>query len=155
MENRDMEDLMRDLIGAFAGETGFYETVYDWYYATVAASFKDEVDDYCKVVIFGDEYAMSVQKLYDYDPCLAIEEWHNFVSRSLEEDFHDWAEQSIGGAIEDFATEFQQWLAGRGRNDERASSAIVALMGGDIDLAKIIVGWICDRLPYGDWKYPA
>ena len=64
-----MEELMRGLIGEFDKEKGFYESVYDWYYATVAASFKDEVEEYCKVVIFGNEFSLSVRELYTYDSC--------------------------------------------------------------------------------------
>ena len=148
-----MEELMRDLIGEFDDEEGFYESVYDWYYAAVANSFKDEVEDNCTVVIFGDEYALSVQELYTYDSCLAVDLWRDYVSRAIGEDFHGWVEQCIRGDIEGFASEFQQWLSGR--NDELASNAIVALMGGDIDLTKIIADWIYDRLRFEDWKYPA
>ena len=148
-----MEKLMRDLIGEFDDEKGFYESVYDWYYASVAASFKDDVEEYCKVVIFGNEFSLIVQELYTYDSCLAIEEWRNYVSRAIEEDFHVWAEQCIRDDIEGFASEFQQWLSRR--NDERASDAIVALMCGDIDITKIVMDWIYGRLCYEDWRYPA
>ena len=153
MENRDMEKLMRDLIGEFDDEKGFYESVYDWYYAVVANSFKDDVEDSCTVVIFGVEYALSVQELYTYDSCLAVDLWRDYVSRAIEEDFHEWEERCIRDDIEAFAGEFQKWLSAR--NDERASDAIVALMCGDIDLTKIVMDWIYGRLCYEDWRYPA
>ena len=147
-----MENDVKNLIDKFDKEEGFCEMVYTWYYTTVADSFRDEVEDGCTVVIFGDTYAMSVQEFYNYDRCLAIESWRNHVSRSLEEDFHDWVEQCISGNIEDFIREFQQWLAEQ--DDERASDVIVALMSGGIDLGKAVYEWLYDRLCYEYWKYP-
>ena len=143
-----MEKLTRDLLVEFDEERGFYETVYDQFYATVAASFKDEVEEYCKVVIFGYEYALGVREVYEYDRDLAIVKWRDYVGRSLD-DFRGWAKQSI----ENFAGEFQQWLAEQ--DDEWASGVIVALMSGEIDLTEIIVDWICYRLGYEAWEYPA
>ena len=153
MENRDMEELMRDLISEFDKEKGFYESVYDWYYTSVAASFEDEVEEFCKVVIFGNEYALSVQELYTYDSCLAVEEWRNYVNRSLEEDFHEWAEQYIKDDIEDFISGFQKWLAKQ--DSEEVANVAVAIMCGDIDITKIVMDWIYGRLCYEYWRYPA
>lgn len=150
----EMERNIRGLIREFVSETenGFYKSVYDRYYATVAISFADEVGEYCKVVVFGDEYAMSVQELYTFDRDRAIEEWRDYVSRSLE-DFPDWVEQCIRGDIEDFISEFQQWLAKQ--DSEEAANAAVTLMTGDVDLTEIVVDWLYGRLGCEDWKYPA
>lgn len=150
---------LQDLIDEFYKENEeiveneFYKTVYEKYYTTVAASFKDEVEEYCKVVIFGDEYAMSVQELYDYDRDLAIETWRHYVDRSLEEDFRDWANEVIWDELDEFTEEFQKWLSRR--NDERAADAIVALMSGDIDLEDAVYEWLRARLGYEYWDYPA
>ncbi len=154
MENRDIEELMRDLIRDFVDEkeNGFCESVYEKFYAYLEDSFCEAVNELCKIIIFGREYSLSVQELYDYDHYLATEAWNDYVRRSLEEDFHVWAEKCIREDIEDFISGFQKWLSG---NDERASDAIVTLMRGDIDLTKIIVDWLCDRLGYEYWKYPA
>lgn len=156
MENRNLKELMRELIVEFDDEKGkeFYEFVYDQYYATVAASFKDEVKEYCKVVLFGNEYALNVQELYAYDRYFAVESWRDYVNRSLEEDFHYWVEQVIDDDIEDFSNEFQQWLSKRD-DDERAADAIVALMSEAVDLNEIIEDWLRYRLGYEDWEYPA
>ena len=145
--------MIRDLIREFDDEKGFYESVYDWYYTTVATSFKYEVEEYCKVVIFGDEYAMSVQELYTYDRHVAVELWRDYVSKSLEEDFHVWVERCIIDEIDEFTKEFQQWLASQ--DDERVSDVIVALMSGNIDVTEIVTDWLYDRLSTEDWNYPA
>ena len=152
MESRNMEELVRPLLDKFDKEEGFCETVYAWYYTTVSDSFRDEVEDCCKVVIFGDSYAMSVQEFYNYDSCLAIESWRNHVSQSLE-NFHDWANEVIWDDLEDFIREFQQWLAEQ--DDEWASDVIVALMCGGIDLTKVTYEWLYDRLCREGWDYPA
>lgn len=148
MENRNLEEL----ISEFDEEKEFYESVYDRYYATVAASFKDVVEEYCKVVIFGDEYRLNTQELYTYDSHMAVELWRDYVNRSLEEDFHEWVEYVIDDDIEDFSNEFQQWLSKR--DDERAADAIVALMSEAVDLNEIIVDWLRYRLGYEYWEYP-
>lgn len=146
-----MEALMKDLISEFDKEKGFYETVYDWYYTTVADSFKDEVEGYCKIVIFGNEYALNVQELYDYDREVAIDAWYDYVHQRFG-DFYDWVSDAARDDFEDFATEFQRWLAKQ--DSEDAANVAVALMSGEIDLTKIIADWICDRLRDEDWRYP-
>ena len=144
----EAEALMK-LINNFVDETenGFYEMVYDWYYQTVADSFKDVIDESCKIVVFGDEYAMSVHELYNFDRCLANEAWNNHVSQSLEDGFRDWANRVISDDIETFAAEFQRWLAKQDREDSvDAANVAVALMSGEIDLTKIITDWLHDQL---------
>lgn len=154
MGDRNVEELMRELLIEFDEEKGkeFYESIYDRYYATVAASFDDEVEEYCKVVIFGDEYRLNAQELYAYDSYMTVEAWNDHVDRSLGEDFHEWVEHVIRDDIEDFTNEFQQWLSKR--DDERASDAIVALMSESVDLNEIIVDWLRYRSGYEYWKYP-
>ena len=146
-----MEEL-KDLIREFDDEKGFYETVRTWFYTIITDTFKDEVEECCKIVIFGYEYAMSVQEIYDYDREAAVEAWRHHVSRMLD-DFHEsWMEWSIRYDIDVFANEFQQWLASQ--DDERTSNVIVALMSGDIDLSEAVADWLYDRLCYEDWNYP-
>ena len=154
MENRNMEALVKDLIGEFVDETEneFYEMVYDWYYQNVTESFKDEVAGYCKIVIFGDIYDMNVQEFYDFDRYRAIKTWNDFVNQSLIKGFHDSAKVILCN-IEIFAAEFQQWLAKQ--DSEDVANVAVALMSGEIDLTKIIVDWLRDRLGREDWVYPA
>ena len=149
-----MEALMKDLIREFVDEEKeFYAPIRTWFYAFLETSFADDVEECCKIVIFGYEYAMSVQEIYDYDREAAVEAWDHHISRMLE-DFHEsWMEWSIRDDIDVFVNEFQKWLSER--NDERASNVIVALMGGDINLSEAVVDWLCDRLGYEGWKYPA
>lgn len=156
MEHQEPINNIEDLLIEFVDEKGkgFCESVYDRYYATVAGSFKDEVEEYCKVVIFGNEYRLNTQELYDFDQDAAVEEWRNYVDRSLGEDFHEWVEQVIRDDIEDFISRFQQWLA-KLDDDERVADAAVALLNGDIDLTEIIVDWLRYRLGYEAWEYPA
>ena len=149
-----MEALVKDLINDFVDETEneFFESVYDWYYETLADAFQDEVEGHCKIVIFGYERAMSVHELYDDNRFYAVQTWRDYVSRSLEEGFRDWANKVILGSIETFAAEFRQWLATQ--DSEDAANVAVALMAGDIDLTEAIIDWLYDRLSNEDWVYP-
>lgn len=156
MENRYLKNLisdLEDLLSEFDEEKWFYESVYEEFYAYLADSFKDEVEDCCKVVIFGNEYSLDTKKLYAYDSYVAVESWREYVSRALEEEFYEWAKQVIRDDLEDFISRFQQWLSTR--NDERAADVIVALMASDIGLGEITVDWLRYRLGYEAWKYPA
>lgn len=151
----EMESLVKGLIGEFYEKNKkimdeWLESVYERYYASVADSFKNIIEEHCKVVIFSEEYSMSVQELHNFDRCAAIEMWHDHVDRSLE-DFHYWA-ANIQDAIDTFISWFQKWLSER--DDERTSNAIVAFMGDDIDLTKIIMNWVCYHLGFECWDYP-
>ena len=149
----EMENDVKNLIGEFVDETEnrFCEMVYEKFYAYLADSFSEAVNELCKIIIFGREYSLSVQDLYDYDRCLAIEVWNDYVGNQFG-DFYDWVEV-VRDDLEDFATEFQQWLATLA--DERASDVIVALMSGDIDVTESVISWLYDRLHGEDWGYPA
>ena len=150
----EMENDVKNLIGEFVDETEnrFCEMVYEKFYAYLADSFSEAVNELCKIIIFGREYSLSVQDLYDYDRCLAIEVWNDYVGNRFG-DFYDWVSEVAQDDIEDFATEFQQWLATLA--DERASDVIVALMSGDIDVTESVIDWLYDRLHGEDWGYPA
>ena len=149
-----MENNIKNLISEFDDvmENEFYQSVYDWYYETIADAFQDKVKGCCKIVIFGDVFDMSVHELYDHNRYFAIKTWRDYVSRSLEEGFRNWANNVILGSIETFAAEFQQWLAKQ--DSEDAANVAAALMAGDIDLTEAIIDWLYDRLRNEDWVYP-
>lgn len=146
-------ETVKNLIGEFVDETenGFCEMVYEKFYAHLADSFSEAVNELCKIIIFGREYSLSVQDLYTYDRCLAIEAWNDYVGSQFG-DFYDWVEV-VRDDLEDFVAKFQKWLANLA--DERASDVIVALMSGGIDVTESVISWLYDRLHGEDWGYPA
>ena len=70
-----MEALVKDLISEFVNEEGneFYKMIYARYYAYLADSFSEVVEECCKIIIFGRKYSLNVRELYNYDHCLAVE----------------------------------------------------------------------------------
>ena len=149
-----MGNNIKNLINNFVDETEneFYRSVYRRYYAYLADSFSEAVEECCKVTIFGREYSLNVRELYDYDHCLAVEAWGSHVDDQLG-DFRDWVNGVMTDELEDFVNEFQKWLASQ--DDERASDVIVAIMTESIDLEDAVCEWLYDRLSNEDWDYPA
>ena len=149
-----MEKLMRALIDDFVDEkgNGFCESVYERYYAYLADSFCEVVNEHCKITIFCCEYSLNPRELYDYDRIVAIEAWNDHVSQQFG-DFRDWVNGVIWDELNEFTEEFQRWLAEQ--DDEWASDVIAALMVGDIDLEDAVYEWLYDRLSDEAWDYPA
>lgn len=149
-----MANRIKDLIDEFVDEkeNGFCEVVYEKFYAYLADSFHEAVHELCKIIIFGREYSLTTQELYSYDRHVAGEAWYDHVSQQFG-DFRDWMDQVISDELDEFIDEFQKWLSEQ--DDEWASDAIVALMGGDIDITEIVADWLYDRLRNEDWDYPA
>lgn len=152
-----MENLVgkvKNLIDDFVEETGneLRESVYEKFYAYLATSFDDVVEERCKIVLFGRKYALSARDIYNYDRCIAVEAWNDHVENRFVE-FQCWVEwSSISDDLNEFTEEFQQWLASQ--DDERTSDVIVALMIGDADLTEVVVEWLYERLQGEDWDYP-
>ena len=148
-----MENNIKNLIDAFVNEKGnrFCKSVYRRYYAYLADSFSEVVEECCKVTIFGREYSLNVRELYDYDRCLAIEAWNDHVSSQFG-DFRDWVSWFFSDELDEFTEAFQQWLSEQ--NDEQASDVIVAIMTESIDLEDAVCEWLYDRLSNEDWDYP-
>lgn len=145
MKNHDLENFLDEFDDE--KENGFFESVYEKFYAYLADSF-------CKVSIFGVERVLDADTLYACDRHLAVELWNDCVSQSLKsfESFCGWVSEVVQDDLEGFFVEFQRWLLSR-RNDEQASNAIVAIMAGDIDLTSV-VEWLYGRLRCDRWEYP-
>lgn len=154
MENnvlRKVKNLIDDFVDE--KENGLCEMVYEKFYAYLAYSFSEAVNELCKTIIFGHEYSLSPREIYDYDRYIAVEAWNDHVDHQFG-DFPDWVSEVFRDDIKDFTSEFQKWLASQ--DDEQASDVIVALMTGGIDLTEIITDWwLYDRLRGEDWDYPA
>ena len=149
-----MEALVKDLISEFIDENGnrFCKSVYRRYYAYLADSFSEVVEECCKVTIFGREYSLSPRELYNYDRCLAVEAWGSHLDDQFG-NFRDSVSWFFSDELDEFTEAFQQWLASQ--DDEQASDVIVAIMTESIDLEDAVCEWLYDRLSNEDWDYPA
>ena len=78
MENNAVKNLIDDFLNEEGNE--FYKMIYARYYAYLADSFCEAVEQLCKIIIFGREYSLNARELYNYDRCLAIEAWNDHVS---------------------------------------------------------------------------
>ena len=145
---------VKNLINDFVDEKGnrFCKSVYERYYAYLADSFSEVVDECCKVTIFGREYSLNVRELYDYDRYLAVEAWGSHVDDQLG-DFRDWVNGVMTDELDEFTEEFQRWLATQ--DSEDAANVAVAIMTEEIDLTETVTDWLYDRVHGEDWGYPA
>ncbi|WP_198491510.1 hypothetical protein, partial [Listeria monocytogenes] len=98
-----MKNRIKTLIDDFVDEkeNGFCEMVYERYYAYLADSFSEAVNELCKVTVFGRKYSLSPRELYNFDRYIAVEAWNDHVDTQFG-DFRDWVSGVVHDDLEDF-----------------------------------------------------